>query len=172
MNVQTLDVIYVNLWSILLSLGNLVLIYVILKKVLFGPVKKILAERQGAVDSVYAKAEMARLQAEDSRARYEDKLAHADEEAAVLLTRANERAHRAEETILANANQKAAAALKKADEDIAFEKKRAMNELKNEISSISLDIAEKVIGREISEDDHRNLIDRFIDEVDDGSARE
>ena len=167
MNVQTLDVISVNLWSILVSLGNLALIYWIAKRFLYRPVMKVLDERRSAVDRIYDMAEETRLKAEETRAQYEVKLAHADEEAAEILRRANERARHAEETILASANDRAAATLKKADEDIAFEKKRARNEIKNEISSISLDIAEKVIGREISEEDHRNLIDRFIDDVSD-----
>ena len=85
---------------------------------------------------------------------------------------ANERARRTEEEIVGEANRKAAATLKKADEDIAFEKKRALNELKNEIAGISLDIAEKVIGREIREDDHKALIDGFIDEIDGEKAED
>jgi len=165
MNAQTLDVISVNLWSTLLSLGNLLLIYWIVKKFLFKPIKKMLAERQKAVNGIYDKAEEARREAEENRTLYEAKLAHADEETASLLRTANERARRAEEEIVGEANRKAAATLKKADEDIALEKKRALNELKNEISGLSLDIAEKVIGREIKEDDHKALIDGFIDEI-------
>jgi len=172
MNVQTLDVISVNLWSILISLANLALIFWIAKRFLYKPVQKILAERQGAVDRIYDKAEEARRKAEESRSLYEDKLAHADEEAASLLRAANERARRTEEEIVGEANRKAAATLKKADEDIAFEKKRALNELKNEIAGISLSIAEKVIEREIREEDHTALIDRFIYDLDGGKAEE
>lgn len=172
MNVQTLDVISVNLWSILISLANLALIFWVVKRFLFKPIKKMLAERQGAVDSIYGKAEEARREAEENRSLYEDKLAHANEEAAALLRAANERARRAEEEIVGEANRKAVATLKKADEDIAFEKKRALNELKNEIAGISLSIAEKVIEREIREEDHTALIDRFIDDLDGGKAKE
>ena len=172
MNVQTLDVISVNLWSILISLANLALIFWVVKSFLFKPIKKMLAERQGAVDSIYGKAEEARREAEENRSLYESKLTHADEETAALLRAANERARRAEEEIVGEANRKAAATLKKADEDIAFEKKRALNELKNEIAGISLSIAEKVIEREIREEDHTALIDRFIDDLDGGKAEE
>jgi F-type H+-transporting ATPase subunit b len=172
MNVQTLDVISVNLWSILISLANLALIFWIVKKFLFKPIKAMLTARQSAVDSIYDKAEEARREAEENRSQYEAKLAAADEEASALLRAANERARRTEEEIVGEANRKAAATLKKADEDIAFEKKRALNELKNEITGISLDIAEKVIGREIREDDHKALIDGFIDEIDSEKAED
>lgn len=172
MNVQTLDVISVNLWSILISLANLALIFWIVKKFLFKPIKAMLTARQSAVDSIYDKAEEACREAEENRSQYEAKLAAADEEASALLRAANERARRTEEEIVGEANRKAAATLKKADEDIAFEKKRALNELKNEITGISLDIAEKVIGREIREDDHKALIDGFIDEIDSEKAED
>jgi F-type H+-transporting ATPase subunit b len=170
MTVQTLDVISVNLWGILISLINLVIMYLILKKLFFKPVKKIMADRQKEVDDVYAKAEEANRRAEDNRSYYEDKLAHAEEDAASLLRAANERARKAEEEIRAEANRKAAATLKKADEDIALETKKARNEIKSEIASLSLDIAEKVIEREISEDDHKALIDRFIEDIDSGET--
>ena len=172
MTVQTLDVISVNLWSILISLINLVLMFLILKKFLFKPVKKIMADRQKEVDDVYRKAEETNRLAEESRVRYEDKLSHAEEDAASLLRAANERARKAEEEILADANRRAAATLKKADEDIAFETKKARNALKTEIASLSLDIAEQVIEREISDADHKALIDRFIEDIDDGATEE
>ncbi len=165
MTVQTLDVISVNLWSILISLINLVLMFLILKKFLFKPVKKVMDDRQKAVDDIYGKAEEAKREAEESRSLYEEKLSHAEEDASSLLRTANERARRAEDEILAEANRKAAATVKKADEDIAFEKKKARNEIKDEISAISLNIAEKVIEREIKEEDHKALIDRFIDDI-------
>lgn len=172
MNVQTLDVISVNLWSILISLANLALIFWIVKKFLFKPIKAMLTARQSAVDSIYDKAEEARREAEVSRSLYESKLVSADEEAASLLRAANERARRTEEEIVTEANRKAAVTLKKADEDIAFEKKRALNELKNEISTISLNIAEKIIEREIQADDHEALINRFIEDIGENPTEE
>ena len=70
--------------------------------------------------------------------------------------------------IIAQANDKATAMIKKADESIALERKKAVNEIKDEISSISVEIAQKVVQREINEDDHKQLIDSFIDSIGDG----
>ena len=162
---QFLDVISVNIRTILISLLNLVLLFLILKHFLFRPVKKILAERQKAVDGDYQKAADAREAAEADRLKYETKLAAADDEAADLLKTANDRARHAEEAILADANRRAAETLRRADEDIAYERKRAVNEIKNEISDISVDIAEKMLEREIRAEDHRELIDRFIQDI-------
>ena len=55
------------------------------------------------------------------------------------------------------------------DEEIAQERKKALTEVKNEISDISVEIAEKVVGREIREEDHREMIDQFIRDLEDES---
>jgi F-type H+-transporting ATPase subunit b len=162
---QSLDVISVNLWNILFSLFNLVLVFLIVKRFLFKPVKKMLAARQKTVDDAYGKADEALAAAEADKALYEQRLALADEEADQIIRSAGERARKAEESIIADANRKAANLLRQADEDIAYERKRAVNEIKDQISDISVDIAEKMLEREIKEEDHRDLIDRFISDI-------
>ena len=159
MNIQNLDVISVNIWGILISLANLVIMYFIVKKFLFRPVQKVMAGR------VYSDADRAHAEAEKSRDEYEAKLAASDEEAGNIIRAAKERANAESRNIISAADRKAAAMLKKADEDIAFEKKKAINDVKNEISGISVEIAEKMIGRELKEEDHRALIDSYIDGI-------
>ena len=162
---QSLDIISVNIWSILISLANLVIIFLILKKLLFKPVKKTLAARQAQVDKIYGDANAAKESAEADKAKYEQKLSQAKEDAEEILTDARERADRMSDEIISDANAKAQAKFKRAEEEIAQEKKKAMAELKNDVSSLSVDIAEKLIGREIDEKDHAELIDKFINEV-------
>ena len=168
LEIQSLDIISVNIWSILISLCNLVIIFLILRKVLFKSVKKTLDTRRAQIDKLYDDAGAAKAEAEGDRALYEEKLAGAKEEAEGILYAARERADRMSDEIVADANAKAASRVKKAEEEIAQEKKKAMSEIKNEISTISVDIAEKLIGREIDERDHDELIDKFIKEVGNG----
>ena len=163
MNIQNLDVISVNIWGILISLANLVIMYFIVKKFLFRPVQKVMADRGAEVGRVYSDADRALAEAEKSRDEYEAKLAASDEEAGNIIRA--ERANAESRDIISAADRKAAAMLKKADEDIAFEKKKAINDVKNEISGISVEIAEKMIGRELKEEDHRALIDSYIDGI-------
>lgn len=165
MNIQNLDVISVNIWGILISLANLVIMYFIVKKLLFRPVQKVMADRGAEVGRVYSDADRALAEAEKSRDEYEAKLAASDEEAGNIIRAAKERANAESRDIISAADRKAAAMLKKADEDIAFEKKKAINDVKNEISGISVEIAEKMIGRELKEEDHRALIDSYIDGI-------
>ena len=162
---QSLDVISVNLWNILFSLFNLVLVFLIVKRFLFKPVKKMLAARQKTVDDAYGKADEALAAAEADKALYEQRLALADEEADQIIRSAGERARKAEESIIADANRKAANLLRQADEDIAYERKRAVNEIKDQISDIVIMASEKVCEKEISKSDNEALINKFISEV-------
>ena len=77
--------------------------------------------------------------------------------------------HAREEEILSQAKQQAQAMRQSAEAQIAQEKKKAVNELKSEIGGIAMDIASRVVEREVSEQDHRALIDEFIAHVGDAS---
>ena len=162
---EYLELISLNIWHVVAAMANLVILMFILKKFLFAPVQKVMAERQSQVDTLYSDAETAKNAAEADRAAYEEKLAGAEAEAEELLRRAAVRADRVSEEILADANRKAAEKLQKADADIAQEKKKAVNEIKDEISGMSVDIAEAMVRREIKEEDHNALIDSFIDSL-------
>ena len=74
---QSLDIISVNLWQMLVSLINLLLLFLIVKKFLYNPVKKMLKSRQDAIQSDYDDAEAAKAQAEADRQAYEEKLSSA-----------------------------------------------------------------------------------------------
>ena len=165
MEFQNLEVISINIWNILISLGNLLIMFLIIKKFLFAPVQKILAERNAAISEKYDAAAQAQIKADECCAEYEKKLADADDEVEAILVDARERADRLEREIVSDASQKAAAMIRRADAEIAQEKKKAINEIKDEISTMSVDIAEKMIGREINEKDHKALIDEFIEGI-------
>ena len=89
----------------------------------------------------------------------------AKEEADNIIKTASARAEKLGDEIVSEAKAKAADTVKKAEADIECEKKKALNELKNEISDISVQIAENVVEREINDEDHRELIDSFIDKL-------
>lgn len=165
MDIQNLDVISVNIWGILISLANLVIMYLIVKKLLFKPIQNVMAEREAEVGRVYSDANTALADAEQSRCLYQAKLAASDEEAAGIVRAAKERANAESRDMIADTDKKVAAMINKANEEIAFEKKKAINDIKNEISDISVEIAEKMIGRELNEEDHRALIDSYIDGI-------
>ena len=165
MNGESLELISLNLWHIAASILNLLILTLILKKFLFKPVHNMLAKRQEQVDELYREAEDSRRKAEEDKAFYGEKLAGAVEEAETIVRSAAQRADRQSDEILTDARRRAAETVRQAEEDIEQAKKKAMDELKNEVAEISVQIAENVVGRELNGDDHRELIDSFIDRL-------
>ena len=155
----------VNFWTALFVLLNTLTIFFVGKKFLFGPVMKIIKERQQEIDDMYTKAGEAKEQAAALRTEYEDKLSAASDKAELLVKEAVARGQRREEEILRQANAEANAIREKASADIAQEKKKAINEAKDEISVIAMAIAGKVVGRELKDADQSGLVDSFIDEL-------
>ena len=158
----------VNFWTMIFAWCNLLVLYFVLRKLLFKPVKNMIDSRQKEIDDMYSDAEKLRADSEVMKADYEEKLSHAKEESEEILRTAVRRAQLREEEILREANDKAARVMERAEEQIALEKKRALNEVKNEVSEMAIGIAAAVIERDVSEEEHRELIDSFIDGIGDG----
>jgi len=153
----------VNFWTALLTLGNFLLVLFVGKKFLYGPIMNIIHDRQKEIDDMYADADAARQQAKASQEEYQQKLSTAHAASERIVKEAVARGTAREEEIIRKANQDAAAIMAKASADIAQEKKKALNDAKNEISGLALAIAGKVVERELNGADQADLIDRFID---------
>ena len=153
----------INFWTMLFAWCNLLILYLVLKKILFNPVKNMIDSRQAEVDKMYSDAEEAVKSAEEMKSDYESRLSSAKEESEQIIKSATRRAALKEEEIIKDAHAEADRILERADEEIALEKKRIMNEVKDEVSHIAINIAEAVIGRDVSATEHKDLIDSFID---------
>ncbi len=157
----------VNLWTMLFAWVNILILYLFLKKLLFVPVKNMIDSRQKEIDDMYDDAETSRTEASALKADYEEKLEHAAEESEEILKSAVRRAQLREEEILKEANAKAARTLERAAEQVELEKKRAINEVKDEVSDMAVGIAAAIIERDVSEEEHKALIDEFISHMGD-----
>lgn len=158
----------VNFWTALFVLLNTLVIFFVAKKFLFVPVKNMIDARQKEIDTMYDDARKAQENALAMEAEYSQKLSEAAEHGQQLVKEAVVRGQKREEEIIRDANTRAAALLDKASADIAQEKKKALNDAKDEISDIAMAIAAKVVGRELSDADQSELVNRFIDELGDG----
>ena len=155
----------VNFWTMIFAWINLLILYLLMKKYLFGPIKAMIDSRQKEVDDMYAGAEEAEANAKAMKAEYEAKLANADSESEEILRTAQRRALLKEEEILKEAAVEATRIRDRATDEIAMEKKRMLGEIKDEVSGMAIDIASAVIGREVSASEHEQFIDSFIDEL-------
>ena len=144
----------VNPWTALFTFCNMIITFLVLRHFLFQPVKKMIDDRQ---------------QAKELERQYQARLQDVKQESDALLRQASARAHDREAEILNEARQQARTLRESAEAQIAQEKKKAVNELKNEIGGIAMDIASQVVKREVSEQDHRALIDEFIARMGDAS---
>ena len=156
-------------WTFLAQICNLMIQLVIFKKLLLNPVKKVIAERKAKADSQIADAQKLRTEAEAMKAEYEQNLQNARTEANQIVAAAQKTAAARSEELLGEARAQAAALKQKAEADIAQERKKAVNEVKDEIGGMAMEIASKVVEREIKEEDHAKLIDEFISNVGEAS---
>ena len=157
----------IDIGTILFSWINLMILFFALKRFLFKPVQKILTERQAAVDQALNDADEARARAEAAETEYTEKLTQAKEESAEILRNATRKAQQRSEEIVANARNEAAGIMQQNQDELEREKRRAESQLRSDVSELAVLVAEKVVGREINQNDHARLIDEFIESVGD-----
>lgn len=155
----------INFFTALFTLVNTIVLFAVLKKFLWGPVMKMIEDRQKEIDDMYDAAGQARQQAADLRSEYEEKLADAARTGDRMVKEAAQRAQDREEEILRRANMQADAIRQKAGEDIAREKRKAINDAKDEIAGLAMEIAGKVVGKALNDRDQSALVDQFIDQL-------
>ncbi len=155
-------IIGVNFWTALFVLLNTLTIFFVGKKFLFKPVMEMIQSRQKEIDDMYAQADCARSNAQSMEKEYRQKLETAAEDGERIVKEAVARGQARQEQILREANSQADALREKASADIALEKKKALNDAKDELSEMALAIAEKVVGRTVEQADQDRLVDDFI----------
>ena len=151
-----------NPWTALFTLLNMVITFLILKKFLFKPVNKMIDDRQKEIDDLYADANSAKAEAAALKTDYDAKLAQAKEESARIVQSATVEANRRSDEIVRQARLDADAIRTKASADVELEKKKALNEVKSDISRIAVDIAEKVVEKKLDVSDQDRLIEDFL----------
>ncbi len=162
---QSLDVISVNLWQILISLANLLILFLLIKKFLYAPVQKMLDKRQEELNNKYDEAQEAKNKAEQDEKYWHEKMESANSEADAILKKASENANRRSNKIIDTAKGEAEDIIRQAQTDAELERKRATEDIKREIVDISAALAEKMLSREIDIEDHRSMINDVIDEI-------
>ena len=155
----------VDLWTALFVLLNTLTVIFVGTKFLFKPVMNMIESRQKEIDDLYQDAGEAKEQAQAMQKEYQQKLSDAHAASEQIVRDAVSRGQAREEEIIRQANADASALLDKAVADIALEKKKAINDAKDEIAGIALEIAGKVVGRQLSDADQTKLVDQFIDEL-------
>ena len=154
-----------NVFTVIFAWCNLLILYLFLKKLLFKPIKNMIDSRQQEIDDMYDDAESSKNAAEAMKSEYEERLKNAADESDEIIRTAIRKAQLREEEILNEARAEAGRTLERAEVQIELEKKHAINQVKEQVAGLAVNIAEAIIERDINESEHKSLIDSFIDEV-------
>ena len=156
-------------WTFIAQICNLLIQMFLIKKFLIRPVQAVIEKRRMQANALIEDAAQAKDEAETLKADYEKTMADARTEANELVQSSTRAAAKRSEEIVGEAREQAARLRPTADEDIERQRRKAVSDAKTEIGSIAMEIASKVVEREIKEKDHEALIEEFIRNVGEAS---
>lgn len=142
-----------------------IVIFVIMSKLAWPSILKMMEERENKIQGDLDAAEQARTEAQANAEAYQAKIADAEREAEEIRAAARREAEEKRIEILAAAQKEAAATIAKAKDAVANERKKAMIELSGQVVDLSVEIASKIIGNDLSQDAQRRLAERYLQEV-------
>ena len=161
------SLVTVNPVTLIAQICNLFIQLLIVKIFFLDKIKAVLDKRREAADKQIADAEAAKSEAAAIKQTYEENMRQAKTKADDMILSAQKTAAQRSEEIISQAQKQAAQIKTKAASDIEMEKKKAINDAKNEISDLAMAIAGKVVARELNDADQDGMIDRFIEELGD-----
>ncbi len=156
-------------WNIIWTIVNIIILYLLLKKFLFGPISEIMEKRTKAIEDSFKTAEHKNKEAEHLKQQYEMALHHAKTEAEDIVKEARERANNVYDQIVKSAEDEAGRVIENANKTIEVERKKTMEGIENEIIGLTLAAASKVLEQNMNEDRNKQLVDDFLAEV--GAAK-
>ena len=159
------DFLTIDVGTILFTLFNTLLIFLAFRFILFKRVDAIVEKRKNEVDATYTEAEKARSEANADKEKYAAAMSGAKQEAAELLSRAEKKAQKEGDAILAEARSAAQTVRERATAETERERVQARTELQGEIADLAMELAQKIMEKEINKADHERLIDEFIEEI-------
>ena len=161
------SLVSVNPITLIAQICNLFIQLFVFKKFFWNKILAVIDARREAADKEIVDAENAKAEALDIKKTYEENMLQARAQADQILQSAQKSAVARSEEIIGQAQQQAAQIKAKASADIEQEKKKALNDAKDEISVIALAIAGKVVGQTLNGSDQSALVDQFIEELGD-----
>lgn len=158
-------IIGLDLWYVFVAICNVLILYSVLKKLLFQKVKEVIDGRENEVASAFKEAEDAKAEAIRLKAEYEASIASAKDKASEIIKEATTSASKRADALVKQAEMEVTSMKRKAEVAVSVERQRVMTELTSDISQLVTLAAAKVIEKEINADDHKQLIQNFVEKV-------
>jgi F-type H+-transporting ATPase subunit b len=154
---------------IVVNIVGFVVLLLILKKFLYGPITKMFADRADDIRSTYEAAESEKAAMEKLRLDYEKRLADIEAEAREKIQAAIKEAQGARDEIVSDAKEKADKLLQRGEDELAREREKTIVALRQELADLVVSASSKLVAREMNDEAHRKLIDEFISSI--GSSK-
>ena len=151
----------------ILIAGSFLLLIFLVKKYAWGNITSILDARAEKITNDIDEAEAARQKAEELASKREEELAGSRKEAASIVENAKETAEKNKSQILSEATQEAVRLKEKAQQEIAHNKEEALNSIKGDVADLTVNLASKLLSQQLDSEGHRQLIDRYLNELGD-----
>lgn len=152
----------IDLFNIIFTVINLLILFFVIWRFLFKPVKKIIKQRQDEIENQYAEAALAQKEADDIKAQYEESIKNAEDEKAAIIKEGKAKANADYDKILADAKTEAEKIVDSAKKNAEETKAKTMQQTKLEIADIVSEAAAKIAGTKSSPENDRKLFDDFI----------
>lgn len=164
-----MEILNIDPKVLIVQAGGFVLMVLVFKLFLFKPVQAILDSRRGEVDSFYSEAETQRKAADELRSDYEKRLAGIEEEMRAKIIQAVKEGQAMREEIIADSRAQSDRILTRAQEEIVRERDKAVAELKSTVANLAVDAASKLIEENLDTKKHREMVGKFIKDLDEVS---
>ncbi|MEG0026961.1 MAG: F0F1 ATP synthase subunit B [Raoultibacter sp.] len=146
-------------------LAAFIILWIVLAKFGWPLFAGMLDKREATIKESLEKAEEARVESERVLGEYKTQLEEARSQAAKIVASANATGESVKADITAKAQSEATHMIEKAKAAIEFEKKAAIAELQGSVADTSIAVASRLIGEDMSDDEHRKLIERYVNEA-------
>lgn len=153
--------------NLVFTIINLLVLYLLMKKFLCGPIIKVMDVRKAMIDQQFAGAKEQEDQAKALKEQYEGALKSAREESFQIMEQARKEAKAQADKTVEDTQAKVSAMLAKAQEDINTERENAMRQMKDDVASLAMEAAGKIIGKNSGADQDLSLYDQFIEKAGD-----
>lgn len=142
-----------------------VILYVVLAKFAFPRLNETLDERRASIQGRLEDAEERLAEADRIKQRYEEQLADAKSEANRIIEEAKSTAESLRRDIVAKAEAEAQTIVSRAQQEVAAERDRALQQLRQEVGTLSVELASRIVEKELDQASHQELVDRYIQQL-------
>lgn len=155
----------IKLLDILIHIINIVILYFLLRLIIYKPVSKFMKERAGRIQKQMKDADEARTMAAEEKERFDNKISELDMSIDKILTENEAKAREAAAKIIEEAKKQADVILSDAREQARQEVKKTMESMQDQIADVAVEIAERILSREINAQDNYALMSEFFEQV-------